>query len=132
MGRHVDERVPRRPLEPLGQGGEALALGLEGLPLERPVLDPHEVGEGVVGDLLGVGVGDLEAAALPGAYDPGGLRAVAYTEAVQTVVFVIGSLMMAWNVWKTVQGAKPVDIKQQPRVAAAPELRTGLLAHPAE
>jgi len=50
-------------------------------------------------------------------------------------LFLLGSLLMAWNVWKTVRGDQPVDIKSQPRVAAAPELRVGVpgvVATPAE
>ena len=39
---------------------------------------------------------------------------------------------MALNVWKTVRGDKSVDIADQPRVAAAPELRVGALSAPAE
>jgi cytochrome c oxidase cbb3-type subunit 1 len=39
---------------------------------------------------------------------------------------------MAYNVWRTVRGDQPVDLKDQPRVAAAPELRHGVVAVPAE
>jgi len=39
------------------------------------------------------------------------------------LLFVAGSLLMAWNVWKTVRGDEPVDMREQPRIAAAPELR---------
>jgi cytochrome c oxidase cbb3-type subunit I len=39
------------------------------------------------------------------------------------LLFVIGSLIMAYNVWRTVRGDQPVDIADQPRIAAAPELR---------
>jgi cytochrome c oxidase cbb3-type subunit 1 len=35
---------------------------------------------------------------------------------------------MAYNVWRTVRGDEPVDITEQPRIAAAPALR----AAPAE
>ena len=78
------------------------------------------------------------------AYDHLGFLTYSFVETVEAMywpyiiratgglLFVLGSLMMAWNVWKTVQGAKPVDIKQQPRSASAPELRAGLLAQPAE
>ena len=38
-------------------------------------------------------------------------------------LFVLGALIMAYNVWRTVRGDEPVDAKDQPRVAAAPELR---------
>ena len=48
------------------------------------------------------------------------------------VLFVLGSLFMAYNVWRTVRGDKPVDLKDQPRVASAPELRHGLAVLPAE
>ena len=43
--------------------------------------------------------------------------------AVGGLLFVAGSLMMAWNVWQTIRGAEPVDIAEQPANAAAPELR---------
>jgi cytochrome c oxidase cbb3-type subunit 1 len=39
------------------------------------------------------------------------------------LLFVIGSLLMVWNLWKTVRGDEPVDMRDQPRIAAAPELR---------
>ena len=39
------------------------------------------------------------------------------------LLFVIGSLIMAYNVWRTVRGDEPVDAADQPRIAAAPELR---------
>jgi cytochrome c oxidase cbb3-type subunit 1 len=38
-------------------------------------------------------------------------------------LFVIGALIMAYNVWRTARGDEPVDLAEQPRVAAAPELR---------
>ncbi|WP_045836585.1 cytochrome-c oxidase, cbb3-type subunit I [Hyphomicrobium sp. 99] len=47
-------------------------------------------------------------------------------------LFLIGGLIMAYNVWRTIKGAHPVDLKDQPRVAAAPELRPGIVAAPAE
>jgi cytochrome c oxidase cbb3-type subunit 1 len=43
--------------------------------------------------------------------------------AVGGLLFVIGSLIMAYNIWRTVRGDEPVDIRDQPRIAAAPELR---------
>jgi cytochrome c oxidase cbb3-type subunit 1 len=43
--------------------------------------------------------------------------------AVGGLLFLIGSLIMAYNVWRTVRGDAPVDIAEQPRIAAAPELR---------
>ena len=45
------------------------------------------------------------------------------TRAVGGLLFVIGSLIMAYNVWRTVRGDEPVDAADQPRIAAAPELR---------
>jgi cytochrome c oxidase cbb3-type subunit I len=47
-------------------------------------------------------------------------------------LFVVGGFVMAYNVWRTVRGDQPVDLKDQPRVAAAPELRNGVVAVPAE
>ncbi len=38
-------------------------------------------------------------------------------------LFVLGSLIMAYNIWRTIRGDEPRDAKDQPRVAAAPELR---------
>ncbi|GAB4235854.1 MAG: cytochrome-c oxidase, cbb3-type subunit I [Methyloligellaceae bacterium] len=38
-------------------------------------------------------------------------------------LFVAGSLIMAWNLWRTIRGDEPVDAAEQPRIAAAPELR---------
>ncbi len=43
--------------------------------------------------------------------------------AVGGLLFVIGGLIMAYNVWRTVRGDEPVDAMEQPRIAAAPELR---------
>ena len=43
--------------------------------------------------------------------------------AVGGLLFLSGSLIMAYNVWRTIRGDLAVDIKDQPRVAAAPELR---------
>jgi cytochrome c oxidase cbb3-type subunit I len=47
-------------------------------------------------------------------------------------LFLLGGLIMAYNVWRTIRGDQPVDLKDQPRVAAAPELRPGIVAVPAE
>jgi len=78
------------------------------------------------------------------AYDHLGFLTYSFVETVEAMhwpyviratggsLFLIGSLLMAWNVWKTVRGDKPIDIKSQPRVAAAPELRPGVVAVPAE
>ncbi|MCB1546494.1 MAG: cbb3-type cytochrome c oxidase subunit I, partial [Hyphomicrobiaceae bacterium] len=51
--------------------------------------------------------------------------------AVGGLLFVLGSLIMAYNVWRTVRGDEPVDAADQPAVAAAPEFRPGALATPA-
>jgi cytochrome c oxidase cbb3-type subunit 1 len=45
--------------------------------------------------------------------------------AIGGLLFVIGSLIMVYNIWKTIRGDVPVDIRDQPRIAAAPELRAG-------
>ena len=45
--------------------------------------------------------------------------------------FVFGMLIMAYNVIRTIRGDEPVDVADQPRIAAAPELR-GAQALPAE
>jgi cytochrome c oxidase cbb3-type subunit 1 len=47
------------------------------------------------------------------------------------VLYLTGGLIMAYNVFRTIRGDEPVDIADQPRVAAAPELR-GPQALPAE
>jgi cytochrome c oxidase cbb3-type subunit 1 len=78
------------------------------------------------------------------AYDHMGFLTYSFVETVEAMhwpyiiratgglLFVVGSLLMAWNVWKTIRGDQPVDIEDQPRVAAAPELRAGVVAAPAE
>lgn len=43
--------------------------------------------------------------------------------AIGGILFLIGALIMAYNVWRTIRGDEPVDIAEQPRVAAAPGLR---------
>jgi cytochrome c oxidase cbb3-type subunit 1 len=48
--------------------------------------------------------------------------------AVGGLLFVIGGLIMAYNVWRTVRGDQPVDVTEQPRVAAAPALRSAVPA----
>lgn len=48
------------------------------------------------------------------------------------LLFLLGGVIMAYNVWRTVRGDQPVDLKDQPRGAAAPELRPGVVAVPAE
>jgi cytochrome c oxidase cbb3-type subunit 1 len=74
------------------------------------------------------------------AYDRLGFLQYSFIETVETMhpyyviraiggmLFVAGSLIMVWNIFKTIRGDTPVDIRDQPRVAAAPELR----AQPAE
>lgn len=47
-------------------------------------------------------------------------------------LFLLGGLIMAYNVWRTIRGDQPVDVRDQPAVAAAPELRPGVVATPAE
>ena len=47
------------------------------------------------------------------------------------VFFLLGGLIMAYNVIRTIRGDEPVDIADQPRIAAAPELR-GAQTLPAE
>jgi len=43
--------------------------------------------------------------------------------AIGGILFLSGALIMAYNVWRTIRGDEPVDIAEQPRVAAAPGLR---------
>jgi cytochrome c oxidase cbb3-type subunit 1 len=43
--------------------------------------------------------------------------------AVGGLLFVIGALIMAYNIWRTVRGDELVDAADQPRIAAAPALR---------
>jgi len=39
------------------------------------------------------------------------------------LLFVIGGLIMAYNIWRTIRGDVSVDLAEQPRVAAAPSVR---------
>jgi cytochrome c oxidase cbb3-type subunit I len=39
------------------------------------------------------------------------------------LLFLIGAILMAYNVWRTIRGDEPVDAAEQPRIAAAPEFR---------
>ena len=39
------------------------------------------------------------------------------------LLFVLGALIMVYNVWRTIRGDEPVDAAEQPGIAAAPELR---------
>ncbi|MCL4768435.1 MAG: cytochrome-c oxidase, cbb3-type subunit I [Hyphomicrobiaceae bacterium] len=69
------------------------------------------------------------------AYDSLGFLQYSFVESVEAMkpfymiralgglLFVIGGLIMAYNVWRTVRGDEPVDAMEQPRIAAAPELR---------
>ena len=69
------------------------------------------------------------------AYDKLGFLSYSFVETVEAMhpyyiiratgglLFVIGSLIMAYNIWRTIRGDEPVDAAEQPRVAAAPELR---------
>jgi cytochrome c oxidase cbb3-type subunit 1 len=43
--------------------------------------------------------------------------------AIGGILFLIGGFIMAYNVWRTIRGDVPVDLAEQPRVAAAPGLR---------
>jgi cytochrome c oxidase cbb3-type subunit I len=43
--------------------------------------------------------------------------------AIGGLLFLWGSLIMAYNVWRTIRGDESVDLADQPRVAAAPALR---------
>ncbi len=43
--------------------------------------------------------------------------------AVGGLLFLFGALIMAYNIWRTVRGDEPVDVADQPRIAAAPALR---------
>ena len=69
------------------------------------------------------------------AYDTLGFLEYSFVETVEAMhpfyiiralgglLFVVGSLIMAWNLWRTARGDEPADFKDQPRVASAPELR---------
>ena len=69
------------------------------------------------------------------AYDSLGFLQYSFVETVEAMkpfymiratgglLFLIGSFIMAYNVWRTIRGDEPVDAMEQPRVAAAPELR---------
>jgi len=43
--------------------------------------------------------------------------------AVGGLLFLFGALIMAYNIWRTVRGDEPLDVADQPRIAAAPALR---------
>ncbi len=69
------------------------------------------------------------------AYDNLGFLQYSFVESVEAMhpfyilraiggsLFVLGSFIMVYNVWMTIRGAEPVDASDQPRIAAAPELR---------
>lgn len=69
------------------------------------------------------------------AYDKLGFLSYSFVETVEAMhpyyiiratgggLFVLGSLIMAYNLWRTIRGDESVDAAEQPRVAAAPELR---------
>jgi cytochrome c oxidase cbb3-type subunit 1 len=48
--------------------------------------------------------------------------------AIGGVLFVLGALIMAYNLWRTAVGAESADTTLQPRIAAAPELRGAIAA----
>jgi cytochrome c oxidase cbb3-type subunit 1 len=48
------------------------------------------------------------------------------------LLFVIGSLLMVYNIWRTIRSSEMVDAAVQPRCAAAPALRGDGFAVPAE
>jgi cytochrome c oxidase cbb3-type subunit 1 len=43
--------------------------------------------------------------------------------AIGGLLFLLGSFIMLYNIWRTIRGDEPVDVAEQPRVAAAPGLR---------
>jgi cytochrome c oxidase cbb3-type subunit I len=69
------------------------------------------------------------------AYDDLGFLSYSFVESVEAMhpyyiiramgggLFVIGSFIMAYNIWRTIRGDEPVDAHEQPGVAAAPALR---------
>jgi cytochrome c oxidase cbb3-type subunit 1 len=74
------------------------------------------------------------------AYDSLGFLQYSFVETVEAMhwpyiirasggtLFLAGALIMAWNLWRTARGDEPVDLAEQPRVAAAPELRPAIAA----
>ncbi len=69
------------------------------------------------------------------AYDDLGFLSYSFVETVEAMhpyyiiraiggtLFVLGSFIMVYNVWRTIRGDESVDLAEQPSVAAAPELR---------
>ena len=47
--------------------------------------------------------------------------------AIGGLLYLTGALLMAYNVWRTIRGDQPVDVEDQPGVAATP---TGPLRGP--
>jgi cytochrome c oxidase cbb3-type subunit 1 len=43
--------------------------------------------------------------------------------AIGGLLFLVGSLVMVYNLWRTVRGDQPIDAAEQPRIAAAPAMR---------
>ena len=43
--------------------------------------------------------------------------------AIGGLLFIVGALIMAYNVWRTIRGDEVRDLADQPRVAAAPSQR---------
>jgi cytochrome c oxidase cbb3-type subunit 1 len=78
------------------------------------------------------------------AYDSQGFLEYSFVETVEAMhpfyiiravgglFFVIGAVIMAYNLYRTARGDQPVDAVDQPRVAAAPEFRPGEYTAPAE
>jgi len=78
------------------------------------------------------------------AYDSLGFLEYSFVETVEAMhpfyviratgglLFLIGALLMTYNLWRTARGDQPVDETDQPTVAAAPEFRPGEYAAPAE
>ena len=78
------------------------------------------------------------------AYDNLGFLKYSFVESVEAMhwpyiiratgglLFVIGGVLMAINVWRTIRGELSSDIAEQPASAAAPELRHAVAATPAE
>jgi cytochrome c oxidase cbb3-type subunit 1 len=78
------------------------------------------------------------------AYDKLGFLKYSFVETVEAMhwpyviraggglLFVIGGILMAINVWRTIRGDESADLAEQPLSAAAPELRPDAAAAPAE
>ena len=78
------------------------------------------------------------------AYDSLGFLKYSFVETVEAMhwpyviratggtLFLLGGILMAINVWRTIRGDVSVDIAEQPASAAAAELRGDAAAVPAE